>query len=344
MGRSGEKRKEREAAARRAANKSEKVPRGTGITIPLNTKVVPLQKNVLTDAGKGSIRYPSAQPLGVTTDYVAFKFYDYKPPFQAVSDNKGKGVGDNYNQYNASIETDNLTPAKDFKPIFMYMPQDIQGQYGANWGGASFGAAFQQIARTIGKGGIPALASFDNTLDAILTGTKAAGYKAAVGALNKGLGSSVSLSQLMSGVSGTILNPNVEMMYESPELRGFQLRFRMQARNQNESKSIRELCYQFKKAMLASYGGQTMGGTLDAGGFITVPKICQVSFMTGGALNEYVPQYKPCAITQVDINVTPNGAWASTTDGAPVATELALTFKETKIIYAQELTNGGASY
>ncbi len=316
--------------------------RGTGKTLPLNTKVVPLQKNVLTDSG--SIRYPSAVPLGATTDYVAFKFYDYKPPFQAASTKKGKGVGDNYNQYNASIEQDNLTAAKDFKPIFMYMPQDIQGQYGANWGGASFGAAFQQLARTMGSGGIPNASSFDNTIDAMISGGKNLQYKATVDALNKGLGSSVSLSQLMSGVSGTIINPNVEMMYESPELRGFQLRFRMQARSQNESQSIRELCYQFKKAMLASYGGQTMGGKLDAGGFITVPKICQVSFMTGGALNEYVPQYKPCAITQVDINFTPDGAWASTGDGAPVATELALTFKETKVIYAQELTNGGASY
>ncbi len=316
--------------------------RGTGKTLPLNTKVLPLQKNVLNSSG--SIRYPSAVPLGATTDYVAFKFYDYKPPFQAASTKQGTGVGDNYNQYNASVETDNLTAAKDFKPIFMYMPQDIQGQYGANWGGASFGAAFQQLARTMANGGVPNASSFDNTIDAMISGGKNLQYKATVDALNKGLGSSVSLSQLMSGVSGTIINPNVEMMYESPELRGFQLRFRMQARNQGESQSIRELCYQFKKAMLASYGGQTMGGKLDAGGFITVPKICQVSFMTGGALNEYVPQYKPCAITQVDINFTPDGAWASTFDGAPVATELAITFKETKIIYAQELTSGGASY
>ena len=58
----------------------------------------------------------------------------------------------------------------------------------------------------------------------------------------------------MGGVSGTILNPNVEMMYEAPELRGFQLRFKMQARSKNESIAIKKLCYQFKKALHASYG------------------------------------------------------------------------------------------
>ena len=317
--------------------------RGTGKTIDLNTKVLALQKNEITYTDT-SIRYPSAQEIGQTTDYVAFKFYDYKPPFQAASNKKGKGVGDNYNQYNASVQQENLTKADGFKPIFMYMPQDIQGEYGANWGGASFGAAFQQLARTMANGGIPNASSFDNSIDAMISGAKNMQYKATVDGLNRGLGSSVSLSQLMSGVSGTIVNPNVEMMYESPELRGFQLKFKMQARNQKETNSIRELCYQFKKAMLASYGGQTMGGKLDAGGFITVPKICQVSFMTGKDLNQYVPQYKPCAITQVNINYTPDGAWASLADGAPVSTEIAITFKETKLIYAQEITNGGASY
>jgi hypothetical protein len=133
------------------------------------------------------------------------------------------------------------------------------------------------------------------------------------------------------------------MMYESPEMRGFQLRFKMQARSALEATAIKTLCYQFKKALHASYGGQNFGGLAETSGFITVPKLCQVSFMTGTSLNQYVPQYKPCAITQVDINYTPDGAWASLTDGAPVATELAVTFKETKLIYSQEITMG-ASY
>ena len=317
----------------------------TGKTINIGNKI-PLVPQQYTTSST-TLRYPHSIPVQSTTDYVAFKFYDYKPPFQAVNKASGAGsltVGQSYQSYNASIQQQNLTEAEGYSPVFLYMPQDIQGQYGANWGGASFGAVFQQLARTIGRSGMPNMSSLNNTIDAITGSLKTAGYKAAVDAMNKGLGTSVSLSQLMSGVSGTIVNPNVEMMYEAPELRGFQLRFKMQARDLGESQAIRGICTQFKRALHASYGGNTLGTMAETGQQITVPKIVQVSFMTGSKLNEYVPQYKPCALTQVDVNYTPDGAWATLPDGSPVATELALTFKETKLIYSQEITANGASY
>ena len=296
------------------------------------------------------VRYPSAPYIGDTTDYVGFKFYDYKPPFQAVDRLKGTGggigVGAVYGQYNASVQVgeNNLKPAKGFSPMFLYMPQDIQGQYGANWGGASFGANFKGLSETFARGGMPNLNSFANTISSLTGSLKTASYKAAVDAMNKGLGTSVTLKQLMGGVSGTIMNPNVEMMYESPELRGFQLRFKMQARNKDESINIKKICYQFKRALHAGFGGSVAFTATHAGSMITVPKIVQVSFMTGSDLNVYVPQYKPCAITQVDVNYTPDGAWAPLDGGAPVATEISVTFKETKLIYAQEINFDGASY
>ena len=316
----------------------------TGKTIKLGNT---LQPQPFASGVDGSIRYPTKYPISSDTDYVSFQFYDYKPPFQAKDKSSGKGsltIGQSYQAYNASIQNENLTKAEGYKPVFLYMPQDIQGQYGANWGGASFGAVFQQLARTFGRSGAPNMSSLNETIGAITGSMKTAGYRAAVDAMNRGLKTSVSLSQLMSGVSGTIMNPNVEMMYEAPELRGFQLRFKMQARSKEESEAIRALCTQFKRALHASFGGNTFGTIAETGQMITVPKIVKVAFMTGSNLNAYVPQYKPCALTQVDVNYTPDGAWAAYDGGAPVATELALTFKETKLIYSQEITDNGASY
>ena len=100
------------------------------------------------------------------------------------------------------------------------MPEDIQGQYGAKWGGAGFGAVFQELAQAVASGGVPNLSSAVNRA---LGTIKIQGYKTAVDALNKGLNANVNVNQLMSGVSGTIVNPNVEMMYESPELRTFNM-------------------------------------------------------------------------------------------------------------------------
>lgn len=309
----------------------------------------------ITTSSPNVLQYPSYSPMSKETDYVSFSFFDYTPAFDGVGKDKdATGLGARYKQYSGSI-TD-MTKAKGYSPIVMYMPQDIQGQYGANWGGAGFGAFFTTIAGamagvTDGKFG----ESLQTAAEEFKGLTKIAGYKAAVAAMNKGLGTNVSVSQLMQGVSGTIINPNIELMYEAPEMRGFQLRFKMMARSEAEGNTIRSIYNTFKRAMLPTFGGSVgkssdgqSGGLLGdlgkAGSLMTVPKIVQVQFMTGANMNTYVPQYKPCAITQVDLTHTADGSWAAYKGGMPVAVEMAVTFKETKLIFADEIKDGEATF
>lgn len=310
----------------------------------------------ITTSSPNVLQYPSYSPMTADTDYVSFSFFDYTPAFDGVGKDKdATGLGARYKQYSGSI-TD-MTKAKGYSPIVMYMPQDVQGQYGANWGGAGFGAFFTTIAGAMAEG-----FSSGNFGESLKTAaedfkgfTKIAGYKAAVAAMNKGLGTNVSVSQLMQGVSGTIINPNIELMYEAPEMRGFQLRFKMMARSKAEGNTIRSIYNTFKRAMLPTFGGSVgkssdgkgtgmLGDLGKAGSLMTVPKIVQVQFMTGANMNTYVPQYKPCAITQVDLTHTADGSWAAYEGGMPVAVEMAVTFKETKLIFADEIKDGEATF
>tara|TARA_A200000113_G_scaffold198146_1_gene190079 strand:+ start:68 stop:1267 length:1200 start_codon:yes stop_codon:yes gene_type:complete len=298
-------------------------------------------QNAGITASSAALRYPADKSITDDTDYVTFSFYDYKPPFQAKAGGdagSGGNLGASYAQYNASVTlgTDGgLKKANGYNNIVLYMPEDIQGQYGAKWGGAGFGAVFQEIAQAVASGGVPNLPSAVNRA---LGSIKIAGYKTAVEALNKGLNASVNVNQLMSGVSGTIINPNVEMMYESPELRTFNMKFKMQARSSNEAKNIKKICNTFKRAMLPTYGGQSFGGVVEnTSALLTIPKVCQVNFMTASSLNNFVPQYKAAAITAVNVNYTPDGAWATYEGGTPVATELSVQFKELKLIFANEV-------
>ena len=59
--------------------------------------------------------------------------------------------------------------------------------------------------------------------------------------------------------------------------------------------------------------------------------------MKGATEHTYVTQYKPCAISKVEVNYTPDGTYATYEDGAPVATELRVIFMETKLIFAHEI-------
>ena len=59
--------------------------------------------------------------------------------------------------------------------------------------------------------------------------------------------------------------------------------------------------------------------------------------MKGSARNPNVAQFKPCAITRVQVNYTPDGTYATYHDGAMVATELSINFLESKLIFTKQL-------
>jgi len=74
--------------------------------------------------------------------------------------------------------------------------------------------------------------------------------------------------------------------------------------------------------------------------FIGVPDLCLFKYMTGENQNEYINQYKACALTNVDVNFTPDGSYSTLIGGYPSALELSLTLVETKIIYKDQINTG----
>tara|TARA_B100000029_G_scaffold361459_1_gene354430 strand:- start:526 stop:1740 length:1215 start_codon:yes stop_codon:yes gene_type:complete len=318
-------------------------------------------KGVVSASNTTAYRFPKARHITDSTDYVSFEFFDYDPPFGNArgqdytksTEDSASGMTQLLGMYNQSVSRDSLNTkkAKDLKDIILFMPEDIGAQYGANWGGAGFGIGMQTFARAIGGAGDIGSAldnieqDMKNLGNKIVGGAKITGYKTAANIMNKAMGGNVNANQLMSSVSGTIINPNVETLYEAPELRGFNLNFKMMASSAREGQEIGQICKQFKKAMLPKWGGGTVANTMTSGALLTVPNIVMVRFMTGGKVNPHVSQFKPCAISAVTINNTPDGAWATYMGGAPVATELSVQFKELKLIFNQEINMGdGPSY
>ena len=74
--------------------------------------------------------------------------------------------------------------------------------------------------------------------------------------------------------------------------------------------------------------------------FIKVPKVCKVTYMRGSSQHPDLPTYKMCAITDVNINYTPDGNYAVYNDGTPVAYELKISFMETKLLFSEEIDTG----
>lgn len=304
-------------------------------------------------SGAGILRYPAEPGITEDSDYVVFSFFKYAPPFGGGRDSGNRAAQGSttttpqsvwgYSNYQNS--NDRSYNNESQPPIILYMPEDIQSQFGAGWNGAGFGAAAAGMLGVAGalntQKDFGALAQAG--ISSFTGSVKAATFNALLQGINAVAGANISLNQALGTTTGTIINPNVELAYEAPKLRTFTLRFKLVPRTAGESVIIRSICNRFKKSMLPGFGGQSFfGANKETANMITIPDLCQVSFMSGGKVHEYLPKYKLCGITDVNINYTAAGAYSTVgADGAPAAVEIALSFLETKLVFAEEVDENG---
>ena len=320
-----------------------------------------------------SIRYPADIATGGDSSYVLFSFYKYKPPFQdktgastGLTVKKKNGstktvfkdneyVNQSLNAYNrGGVLSEEFEQVDGLKQVMLYMPDDIQDAYKADWEGKAFGSITAGLLAAAGRDGVgyklqSALKNAQGTA-AKLPVNAAAGI---ITNLAKGItGDQINASDVFGGISGVIKNPNVELLFQKMNLRTFDLTFKMSPYDVEETENIQMICQTFKKAMLPSYdlgdrkvfgfdknenvASQNKDPALNSS-FIAVPSVCHVQFMHGGSRNTYVPKYKMCAITDVNVNYTPDGNYAVFQGGAPVATELKISFMETKLVFAEDI-------
>ena len=61
------------------------------------------------------------------------------------------------------------------------------------------------------------------------------------------------------------------------------------------------------------------------------------SFANNYETNWHLPQLKPCVLSSVETNYTPQSIWAAHRAGAPVAVTLGLSFQETELVMAEDI-------
>lgn len=312
-----------------------------------------------------SLRYPSNQG-GITNDhdYVTFQFYKYTPPFSKRAKITGGGVtggtytkkrgtafikpnevvtnGYDYNQTGIAKEESQYENSNGMAPIVLYMPEDISTGFRSNWTGKAFGNFASDALKSFGANSLMdkvkgAAGTVSDGVDRIIPIEGAKTIRKFIQTIG---GDNISNDDIFGGISGAILNPNVELMYGGTDLRNFTLNFKLVPRDATESSTIKQICNQFKRAMLPKLDpGNVFGGTSPGTfkGFVGVPDLCRVAFMKGSVEHEGLPRFKMCAITQVDVNYTPDGTYATYFDGQPVAIQLSVSFQETKMVFAEEI-------
>jgi hypothetical protein len=293
------------------------------------------------------LQYPGDLVENGTGDYVSFSFFKYAPPYNGGTGGGATSAapGQTYvNSYNGAFDDGKGLSFAGLSRIIMYMPEDLSTSYAQTWGGREFGplagmglAAAGGIMNMNDPGAIAAAAgAFGNKMKNTIEGV--APYVASqlvAGAMNgiPGFGGSVSANDILASTRGEILNPNTEVLYQGQGLRNFNLNFKMLARSSAEADIIKSICNTFKKASLPT-------GRDKAQNLISVPNIVRVRFKHKNNDHPYLTQYKLCGIGNVQINYTPDGAYATYTTGAPVAITLGLQFQELKLIFGEDIDKG----
>ena len=297
-----------------------------------------------------SLRYPRNPPINKNSDYVAFNFYKYAPPFRNAEQNQGADSGYDANGQLKSYTGYDYNQASQYEstgeqPILLYMPEDVSTGFKANWGGKAFSNLTTGLLRS--AGGATTADKLTGIGKTISEGVDKIIPIVGAAAIRKGIqkitGDSLSNDDIFGSISGAILNPNTELLFESVDMRNFQLRFRLMPRNPDETEDINKIIRQFKRTMLPSKHAGKVFGITNTGitnGFISVPNLVRVSFMHGPVEHSKLPKFKMCAVTQVDVNYTPDGTYATYQDGQPVAIELSLNFQETKLVFAEDIDAG----
>ena len=327
-----------------------------------------------------SLRYPSDALIDDSNDYVYFQFGKYIPPFSRqntdiANEFRGRNKSVQYNKYQASTQLDPIKMKvgdKDIVGIVLPMPQDLGNDIQQTWNGKQFsslgraaiaGAAGGDISRVGDR-----LTDMQGNLNAIVSSLQTQ-------LLNKlpGVGGNLDIGDITGSTQGIVLNPNAEILYDSPELREIGFTYKLVPRNAEEGEIIREIVKAFRLASLPQWGGSEKGekfqltsnnsnvinkgsgsGKFSDGddreeesfnffsqeNFMRVPHLCKFTFMKGANVNPNMQQFKPCAIRKVSINYTSDGTYATYGDGTPVATELTLNFLESKILFRSDVKAG----
>ncbi|MFZ9301799.1 MAG: hypothetical protein ACO239_00425 [Sediminibacterium sp.] len=146
---------------------------------------------------------------------------------------------------------------------------------------------------------------------------------------------------IFAGATGLTVNPQMEMVYSSPQFRTFAFTFMFYPRSEKEAQSVQDILQRLKFHQAPEVLGRGQAGGYGSF-FLVPPSEFDIKFYYNGAENPNIPKISTCVLTRISTDYTPNG-WAAYEKpgqltarvggtGMPVGIRLDLEFQETEIL------------
>jgi len=218
--------------------------------------------------------------------------------------------------------------------VFLPIPGGIQDSTAVSWGGQTMTPLDMAMADAALSGVTKGVGEMARTI-----GNKAQNLAGAVGDNKDALAAAIAGmaaggQQLLTRTTGAIANPNMELLFNGPDLRTFSFQFMLAPRDRDEAKEVIKILRFFKQGMAPIRTKARL--------FMKSPHTFRLSYNNAkGTQHKYLNKFKECALGSFGVNYTPNGNYSTYEDGVMTAYQMTMTFRELKPIYNDDYGNEG---
>ena len=161
-------------------------------------------------------------------------------------------------------------------------------------------------------------------------------------------GAAAGANRLLTRTTGAIMNPNMELLFDSPQMRNFTFSFLLSPRSQKEAATIVKIIRFFKQGMSPIRSKSRL--------FLRSPHTFRLAYKhkatqletTGDDKDKNKPatdhkflnKFKECAMNGFGVDYTPNGQYSTYEDGSMTAYQVTMNFQEISPIYNDDYGSG----
>lgn len=211
--------------------------------------------------------------------------------------------------------------------IALHVPNLLNIRYGANWETEDTG-----MFSMVKEGG----ESLVNALSAMSRGASAGDAIGGIKDKILNMAASGSLSAIptaVQGLTGLAPNPRKEQFFKGVDFRTFTFEYQFFPRDAVEAENVMNIIYLFKLHMHPEFKND--------GTFLYVyPSEFDIAYFHNHQENLNIHRHTSCVLTELSVNYTPNGQYATFDNGMPTQITMTLTFKELGLITKERVQQG----
>ena len=258
-------------------------------------------------------------------DFMKFTLLEYKP--KTVGSGTG-GTGFGFGDRGRVGPNGQSSDRKILGSVSLPIPGGIKDANGADWSGKTMNEMEIQtsaLARALlGQGEDSGTQAAEKIVSRL--GNNSEVVKTAIGEAMAGKAAGV--QGLLARTRGAIFNPNLELLFDKPTLRGFQFSFDLVPRNKEEADEVVKIIRFFKQGMSPIRS--------EANLFLLAPYVFQVHYILKGDTSKdhpYIGKMKECAMTNFAVDYTPQQNYSTLTDGYMTAYKITMDLKELEPVF-----------